>query len=331
MARAALVLASACVLAGCGSGPPTVDLTLVADPGISDAALQSIRRLDVQVSGAESFATSYVRSGLFAVDRRERVVYYPSATSGELRFAVTAFDENGGAVASGATSVQLQPHGALPAQLVLTAGPPGSDLGAADFAAVDAARAADLATTVDLGVPDLAQPDLHVEDLAANDLAVANDLAAANDLTQALDLFCADTWSTTCAGASPLGSLHVGSSMTVAGVLPIAGAENWFQASFPDASQSAYHPLVNISSPDGDIAFDLYFDSCSLTPLGCNEGGNVSAKTSWEVSNDCMPDPDLGACQALTPLVGTSGTILIRVFRRTAAATCNAYSLSLSD
>jgi Pentapeptide repeats (8 copies) len=168
--RRALVLALA--LAGCGddsNGAAAIDLTLIADHSLTDQVVQSIRRLDLQSSGAETSSNSYVKAGLFAVDRQERVVYYPGAQSGALTFSATAWDGGGNPVAFGQTSVELAASGTLAAQLVLTGAVPSFDLAGADFAGADLAGA-DLAGA-DLAGTDLAGFDLAGTDLAGTDLA----------------------------------------------------------------------------------------------------------------------------------------------------------------
>jgi hypothetical protein len=202
----------------------------------------------------------------------------------------------------------------------------GDDLSVTDDLAVDEAP--------DLAVPDLAeQRDLAGSDLARTDLAdlsapAAPDLSGV-DLAGA-DLaapMCADdNFGKSCNVATPVGSLHIGGTQPFTGVLPSSGEENWFQVSFPDANKLGYHPRASITSADGDILFDVYQGSCALTALGCGEGGSALGMTTWEVFGaNCDSD---GGC---TPAVGSSGQILIRVFRASATPTCHAYTLTLSD
>jgi len=133
VARSGLVavglLALACA-AGCKSQQPgAVNLTIVADPSLSDAQVASIRSLEIDASGAVTGSQSYVLPRSFPSGRQERIVVRPAATSGVLTLAVLARDAAGTAIAFGQTDVTLKSD-AVAAEVLLTANVPGGDAGA---------------------------------------------------------------------------------------------------------------------------------------------------------------------------------------------------------
>jgi hypothetical protein len=156
------------VVAGCKSGPQNgyaVDLTLVADASISDAALAAARSLDVAAGGADQGHRVYPLAHPFADHRQERLIYRPGAHAGTLVLTATVSDAAGNVLGSGTTSVALHDGQTMLATLTLSAGGPRGDLGA----------------PADLGVPDLAV-DLAVP---SDDLAVPADLSVVPDLAPA--------------------------------------------------------------------------------------------------------------------------------------------------
>ena len=125
---AALALAAA---AGCKSTTPgAVDLTIIADPSLSDATVAAIGVIDVSVSGAASVAQPYVVSGAFGSGRQERLVIRPPVTSGMLTITVLARSAAGDALAYGQTNVTLQPSRSTSATVTLTGDVPMTDGGA---------------------------------------------------------------------------------------------------------------------------------------------------------------------------------------------------------
>src|SRR5215471_19283791 len=93
IAAAALLLAAV----GCknGSSPFSVNLTIVADGSLTDAVVQRIGDLSVDVSGAETSHRDMLVSLPFATSRQERVTYRSGATSGQLLFDITARTNDG--------------------------------------------------------------------------------------------------------------------------------------------------------------------------------------------------------------------------------------------
>ena len=149
MRRAALALLI--VVAGCSSGPPAVELTMLLGAEVPDETLARLRRLDLFASGIETAGKSYEYPGLFAQERSERVVYYPAATSGELQFFATAWDTDGNEVARGEQIVALA-TGTVRATLTLGLGGASADLGGADLTTIGGS---------DLAGADLAGADLR--------------------------------------------------------------------------------------------------------------------------------------------------------------------------
>src|SRR5262249_3979726 len=97
----------------------------------------------------------------FAQNRRERVRYYPAASSGVLYFEAAAEDGSGNTLASGRTSLQLIAGTTMHAELILSLGIlPPLDLGVGDGG---------LDQSVDLFGVDLAGRDFSIADLSQRD------------------------------------------------------------------------------------------------------------------------------------------------------------------
>jgi sugar lactone lactonase YvrE len=127
-ATAALALIAA---AGCKSSQPgSVELTIVADPSLSDATVAAIGALEISVSGAATVSQSYLVSSSFASGRQERIVLRPPVSSGTLTIAVMARSAAGAALGYGQTDVALKSSGSVSATVTLTGNVPPSDGGA---------------------------------------------------------------------------------------------------------------------------------------------------------------------------------------------------------
>jgi hypothetical protein len=124
----ALALA-ALAMGGCGStgldpSKAAVDVTVVADPSLTDPQVASIKKLVEDVSGAETFSATYTISDQLA-GRTARFVYRPGVNAGTLIFTVTATDGAGGFVAAGSsTAVTLQAGSFSTATVTLRGGAP---------------------------------------------------------------------------------------------------------------------------------------------------------------------------------------------------------------
>src|SRR6185312_12870552 len=130
MRARAVALAMAAALACKSTTPGAVDLTIIADPSLSDATVAAIGVIDVSVSGAASVAQPYVVSGAFGSGRQERLVIRPPVTSGMLTITVLARSAAGDALAYGQTNVTLQPSRSTSATVTLTGDVPMTDGGA---------------------------------------------------------------------------------------------------------------------------------------------------------------------------------------------------------
>jgi hypothetical protein len=128
----------------------------------------------------------------------------------------------------------------------------------------------------------------------------------------------------------------------VVGNLSTAGESNWFSVSFPDNTNTSYHPKITISGTDvtgGTIKFTVYNTTACPGPsiLCLPPGGDDStnaAVTTWETSytaGDPVSYPVTGSHFDPIPLPGGSGNVLIEVFRTSGNPTCNAYTLTISD
>jgi hypothetical protein len=136
--RIALFTALLALLPACKSqSPGSVELTIVADPSLSDPVVASIHLLEIDVSGADTGSQSYVLPQSFSPTRQEKIVIRPAASSGTLTIAIMARSASGTPVAFGQTDAQLSSSGSVPAQVVLTGNIPG-DAGAPDDGGVDA-------------------------------------------------------------------------------------------------------------------------------------------------------------------------------------------------
>ena len=102
--RAIILAAAALALAGCKSTPENgyaVDVTVAADSSVPDGVAAQIRTLDVSVSGAEIFHTTYPITTQLASRGQAKFIYRPSVTSGALTFAIYALDGSGASLAFG--------------------------------------------------------------------------------------------------------------------------------------------------------------------------------------------------------------------------------------
>jgi hypothetical protein len=160
-----------------------------------------------------------------------------------------------------------------------------------------------------------------------------------------------DGFGKSCTSASGLGNIGVPGSTSRTGVLPLAGEENWFIVTFNGTRNNSYHPHITISASGGDdIRFDIFTGpTCGGGTLSCpSEGGGAAANiTNWEeVENQGADQSGLGCgsstvrcnttCNCTTgyiamPVVGSNGTVFIRVHRVFGSPTCNSYTLSVVD
>ncbi len=145
----------------CACAQPGVQLTIVADPQLADAAVASIRTLDLAVRGDEELDRAIALGRAFSPSREERLLYEPQPHSRSLHLMVGALDGSGALVAVGQTDVMPRAGQAVSARLVLTplGAVPSGDGDGGSSAGDAGASAADLATSA--------------QDLAARDGAVS--------------------------------------------------------------------------------------------------------------------------------------------------------------
>jgi hypothetical protein len=140
---------------------------------------------------------------------------------------------------------------------------------------------------------------------------------------------CCEDSNLSCAAALALGTLGVGSSSNAGGHLPGSEAD-WYIVTFTGNTSTAYHPKVALTGDLG-MVFDMYAN-CSNGPMACGDGGNCVGKTTWEVAYQATdPANPAGETWSPVPPVGTNGTVYIKVYRAAGAATCNAYTLTISN
>jgi hypothetical protein len=136
-----------------------------------------------------------------------------------------------------------------------------------------------------------------------------------------------DTAGTTCATVTNEGTIGLGQTINVSGVLPIAGGENWYEFSFPDYEDATFHAKITLSVDTGsEFLFNVYDPTCASTALACGDGGSSTARTTWEISETDTNSPIL-----TFPAVGSGGVVYVEVYRASATPTCDGYTLTISD
>jgi hypothetical protein len=137
---------------------------------------------------------------------------------------------------------------------------------------------------------------------------------------------------TSCATATVVPPLTLGSSTTVSGNLPTSDGENWFQISFTGAAtDKTYHPEITFTTnPENEFVIDVA-PSCSGAPLSCGDVDAAASVTTWEefyASKDAGTVPS--EFKPIAP-VGAGGVVLVRVHRANPGSNCDGYELTISD
>jgi hypothetical protein len=150
----------------------------------------------------------------------------------------------------------------------------------------------------------------------------------------------------TCTAPTNVGSIAVGASTTLTGVIPGTQAEQWYVVSWAADTTTTppnYHPHVTVTTTTGTaVVFDVVEAGTCSAPVysGCgSEGGNSASKTAWETSQTGGNTVINGGTQGggftwvqpgnigqLAP--GT--TLLIRV-HGTSATSCSSYSITFQN
>jgi cysteine-rich repeat protein len=132
MSPRAIALAALLTTAACGPNDGNaVDLTVLVDPSVDDAALATVKTLTLAVSGAETYSTTYLVQMPIA-GRRAKLIYRPGVSSGNDTFAVTLGADTG-PVGYGTSPAVALAGGTTSATVTVTNMlPPGGDGGGGD-------------------------------------------------------------------------------------------------------------------------------------------------------------------------------------------------------
>ena len=131
-----------------------------------------------------------------------------------------------------------------------------------------------------------------------------------------------------CATATDLGMLALGTNMSVTSNQPPQGEEDWYSVAFASNTNPMYHPHVYLTTnTDNAARFDV-LSACG-TALDCMGSGQTTGVTDWEV-HYTAGDPASPGFRPI-PAVGAGGRVLIRVFRATAVAGCGQYSITIAN
>jgi hypothetical protein len=139
---------------------------------------------------------------------------------------------------------------------------------------------------------------------------------------------------TSCAMATNVPALSLGSTTTLSGNIPTTDGANWFQITFGGASTDfSYHPEITFAkNPSMEFVFDVDSD-CTGDSLSCADQPTATGLTTWE---EYWGAGDGGAEAGATtpiPAVGKAGVVLLKVYRSNASsgADCDNYSITVSD
>jgi hypothetical protein len=138
---------------------------------------------------------------------------------------------------------------------------------------------------------------------------------------------------TTCATATVVPPLDIGTNTTLSGNLPTEDGENWFQITFSGAAtDKAYHPEITFTTnPENEFVFDVVA-SCGGSPLSCADLPEAGAVTTWE---EFYASKDAGTVASeFKPItaVGNAGVVLVGVRRADPTkSNCDGYELTVSD
>jgi hypothetical protein len=135
-----------------------------------------------------------------------------------------------------------------------------------------------------------------------------------------------------CAMATNVASVALGKSTMISGNLPGAMITNWLSVTFAGVGSVSYHPHIKLTdNPGNQFAFDVLND-CN-TPVACGEAGKTgSGVTDWEVSAQLTDAKSpMSTMWQPVPAVGTSSVVKVNVYRVMGNATCENYTLTISN
>jgi hypothetical protein len=118
--------------------------------------------------------------------------------------------------------------------------------------------------------------------------------------------------------------------MTMPGVLPQAGDEDWFRVDFPPSEEmntpGGGTPSIELTMNDGEAFRFEVRGSCTET-LGCGDGMSARDIDTWTFVDDRS---DAGVTQWSTRDVPWPGAAVIRVYRPVGSGDCQRYQLRVS-
>ena len=146
------------------------------------------------------------------------------------------------------------------------------------------------------------------------------------------DLTCPPVAAAACNAPTNLGTVALGGLTTASSTLVPFGREAWYQVSFTGETNSAYHPSISFSINPGSVfRFDVHSD-CVNPSLPCGEGGLANGLLQWEVQYGLNNGYDASASMFVPiPPVGNAGTVWIRVYRPVGPATCDMFTLTVTN
>jgi hypothetical protein len=130
-----------------------------------------------------------------------------------------------------------------------------------------------------------------------------------------------DVFGGSCAAATSLGSVTTGAAVTRNGKIPMAGALDWFQVTFP---ATGGRPSISLPTNEGNVfRFDVLIGTCPSAIASCGAGA-ASGLTSWSFEDN------VAGSGFTTRDVAWPTDIYIRVYRVSAGPSCANYTLSVT-
>ena len=141
---------------------------------------------------------------------------------------------------------------------------------------------------------------------------------------------------TTCEAATDLGSVDPGGMVeSMPGVLPSAGAEDWFLIGFPSLGMpnmaGGGEPRIELAVNDGE-AFRVEVRSTCAATLACGDGRGARDLVSWSFTDDrSTMDAEMpGENDFTTRDIPWPSPVYVRVYRAIGAADCSQYQLRVT-
>jgi hypothetical protein len=150
----------------------------------------------------------------------------------------------------------------------------------------------------------------------------------------------ADTHGDTCAAATDVGTLPVGSNVSRTGNLVPTGDSDWFRIQFQASPTCSYKPKVTVSAGGLPVVMRVYTACASGTPSGgvaCStaETGTSGSKdiTTWEYNNSatCGDNLTIDPTPATGAYITTPATVWVRVFASGRSTSCLPFTLTFTN